>query len=235
MIVDKYINEEEFVLCAYYFRKKDFKLIIIEHNLNFHWDYIFTYQFGFIKKNLFLLLLSKNIFRVLKRAFLSKIRYRLFQRNISFLDIVYFGLLPFADEIYLYSMKSYKYFENKKVISTIKKEIIDYKFEFLPEKSNNSKYFNICLFAYGAFKGNNKKMIKKQLRALKFIIDYLQDSYLEINYKITIKFKNGSLEKCPSLNEEFGKNISIVENINYGVSKFDLVILPIDSFIVVEF
>ena len=39
-------------------------------------------------------------------------------------------------------------------------------------------------------------MIKKQLRALKFIIDYLQDSYLEINYKITIKFKNGSLEKC---------------------------------------
>lgn len=235
IIIDKFLNQEEFILCSTFYRKRNFKIIFIEHNLYFCWDYIFSYNSGYKKQRLFNLLFSRNIYKIILITLFSNLKNRLLKRKINILNFMRLGLITLSDEIYLYDSKSLEYLEKFKCITNIKKQIIDYQFEFLPNRANIPNVFNTCIFSTGSFKGNNKKTKLKQIRALKYIINHLEGNFIGKNIKITIKFKSGSLEKFPILKYSFNKEINLVEDINYQSNKYDLVILPIDSFAVIEF
>ena len=50
ILVDRITSELEFKVCGKLYKSKDLKIIFIEHNLNFHWDYVFDHKSGYKKK-----------------------------------------------------------------------------------------------------------------------------------------------------------------------------------------
>ena len=235
IIIDKNLSAIAFRLCAKLLTIKDLNIIFIEHNLYHHWEYLLSYKTGYRKISFFDLLLKRNTYRLIFISLFSKLRYRIFKRKINIFNIMKFGILPFADEIYLYDKKSYDYFQNNNAFSKIDKSIIDYPFEFIPKMPKNTNFYNICIFSVGLFKKNNNKISRIQIKALKYLINFVQNEYIQKNCRITIKLKYGEMQYVNNLNSEFGKDIDIVENIDDRRDFFHHVIVPIDSFVLIEY
>ena len=187
------------------------------------------------KKKIFNLIFLRNSYRIIIRSYLSKLIFRIMDRKINIFELIKFGIVNFADEVYVYDQKSLKYIQTIKSISNIKKDIIDYEFEFLPKKPIFLNNYNICIFSVGSFKTNNRHIMKKQLKALQFIVKFLKEKFANNNIKITIKFKEGELINFPNINEKFDSDISFLDNIDDQRENFHLVVVPIDSFVIIEY
>ena len=157
------------------------------------------------------------------------------ERKINIFDIMKFGIVPFADQIYLYDQQSYKYFQENKAISNINKSIIDYPYEFLPKIPNNNDIYNICIFSAGSFKDVNKKIIERKIKVLKNLIKFIKEEYKFKNHSITIKLKEAEMNNYNKLNLKLGRNVEIVFNIDKKRDFFHHVIVPIDSFVLIEY
>ena len=235
LIIDKFMNEGDYRICNQFLKNQNFKIIFIEHNLNYHWDHIFTYRSGYKKKNLINLIFSANTYRVIIWTFFSKLRFRFFDRKVKISELMKFGILNFSDEIYLYSKQSFKFVQNIKSIANIEKSIIKYDYEFLPKKPALLNVLNICIFSFGSFKSKNKKIINLQKEALKKIIFFLKKKFSTINIQITIKFKQGEMDNFLNMKSEFGKDLIFLDNIDDQREHFHLVVVPIDSFVLIEY
>lgn len=235
LLIDKHLSELQFKLCGSLYKNNSSKIIFIEHNLHFHWGYFFNHKDGYRKNNILYLLLSRNFYQLLLISLFSNLKVRTLKRKINIFDLMNFGIASFADEICIYDSNSYKYFQRTQSISKIEKSIIRYQFDFIPSKPKNLNVYNICIFTVGTFKAENHKLSKRKINILKFIVSYLGKKYSNLNYKLTIKLKKGEIEKVPYIYTEFKKDIRIVDNIDNLRNSFHHVVVPIDSFALIEY
>lgn len=235
ILVDRSFSEKEFKLTNSLYKTNKFKITFIEHNMYFQWGYLFNHERGYKKINKFNSLLNRNILKLFLKVYFSKLFSRALQRRINPFNLANYGIVTLVDDIYLYSECSYKILQKNKSLEKINKFIIPYPFDSHPTKPKNNHCYRICIYSVGSYKSNKKKIVERQTEYIKYIVDFIKTRFKSKKLQITLKFKSKEIKKAKIIFFNYDSLISITDELGDIKNSFDLVVVPIDSFLVIEY